>query len=201
MGMALPVSSGIADALFSQAEQRVLALLFGQPDRSFQGAELIRMAGLGTGAVHRVLTRFVEAGLITVTRLGNQKHYRANPDSPVFAELRGLVQKTVGVFGPLEEALRPLEDRIRSAFVFGSVASGEDSATSDIDLMVIADGLMYADVYDVLQAAERVLHRPINPHVLSIREWKRKLRERNPFIAKVASRPKLFVIGSENALA
>ncbi len=117
MGSKLESPSALAGALFSAVELRVLALLFGQPDRSFQGAELIRLAHSGDGAVHRVLTRLAGSGLVTVTRIGNQKHYRANREAPIFEELHGLIIKTVGLRGPLQVALAPLARRITAAFV------------------------------------------------------------------------------------
>ncbi len=89
---------------------------------------MITLADSGTGAVHRQLVRLAESGLITATRVGNQKHYQANRDSPVFAELHGLVVKTIGIAGPLEEALALFRDRIQAAFVYGSIAKGTDTA-------------------------------------------------------------------------
>lgn len=91
-----PSRTGIADALFSATQQRVLALLFGQPERSFFTNELIGLVGAGSGAVQREVRRLVESGLVTVTRLGSQKHYQANPAAPIFEELRGIVTKTLG---------------------------------------------------------------------------------------------------------
>src|SRR6185503_3535612 len=107
MGRAAPgrTTSAVASALFTPVQQRVLGLLFGQPDRTFQSAELIRLAKGGTGAAHRQLARLEAAGLLTVTRTGNQKHYQARHDSPVFPELHGLVVKTVGLTEPLRAAL------------------------------------------------------------------------------------------------
>jgi predicted nucleotidyltransferase len=192
---------GLADALFSPVQQRVLGLLFGQPDRSFQSAELIRLARSGTGATHRVLTSLTAAGLVTVTRIGNQKHYRANPHSPVFAELCGLVVKTVGVVEPLRHALRPVSDSIRAAFVYGSVARGEDRAKSDIDLMVIADSLTYPDIFSALQKAEAALARPVNPTVMTPAEWRTKRPRSGSFAWRVAAGPRLWVIGSDDDLA
>ena len=144
---ALGVSTGLAEVLFTPVQQRVLGLLFGQPERRFQSAELIRLAGSGTGAAHRLLTRLAATGLVTTERVGNQKHYQANARSPVFAELSGLVRKTVGLVGPLHAALAPLAAKIAAAFVYGSIAKGTDTARSDIDLMVIADKLQYSDLY------------------------------------------------------
>lgn len=107
MGRTSAPRKGLADALFTRVQQRVLGLLFGQPERRFQSAELIRLADSGTGAAHRQLARLADAGLVTVTRTGNQKHYQAREDSPVFAELHGLVVKTVGLVGPIRRALGP----------------------------------------------------------------------------------------------
>ncbi len=192
--------SGLARALFTPVQQRVLGLLFGQPNRAFQSAELIRLAGSGTGAVHRQLQRLATTGLVLVTREGNQKYYRANQDSPVYPELSGLIIKTVGIVEPLREALAPLSDRIRAAFIFGSIAKESDRAGSDVDLLVLGDDLAYADVYTALQGAEARLARSVNPKVMSPAEWKQK-RARDSFAARVAAQPKLFVIGSEDALA
>ena len=115
---------GLADALFTGVQLRVLGLLFGQPDRRLQSAELIRLAKGGTGAVHRQLGRLVAAGLVTTTQTGNQKHYQARRDSPVFEELHRLIVKTVGIAEPLRQALRTKANAIRAAFVYGSVAKG-----------------------------------------------------------------------------
>ena len=191
---------GVANALFTRVQQRVLGLLFAQPDRSFQSSELIRLAHSGTGAVHRQLGRLADTGLISVTRSGNQKHYQANRASAVFAELHGLVLKTVGVVEPLRDALSALAPRIRAAFVYGSSAKGTERATSDIDLMVISDAVRYHDVYEALQPVEGLLSRPVNPTVLTPTEWRRKRKRADSLAARVVKQPLLFVIGSEDDL-
>ena len=201
MGRHQSEAVSIPDVLFSRVQQRVLGILFGQPDRRFQGAELIRMADSGTGAVHRQLTSLADSGLVNVTRIGNQKHYQANPDSPVFEELCGLIRKTVGLREPIKTALEPFVDQINVAFIYGSIAKGSDTAKSDIDLMVFGDNMDYAGVYKALQSAEEVLHRPVNPNLTTLNEWKKKLAENNPFFVKVSSQPKLFIYGSENDVA
>ena len=193
-------ANGLADALFTPVQQRVLGLLFGQPDRRFQSSELIRLAQSGVGAAHRQLVRLEKAGLVEVTRIGNQRHYQARRASPVFAELQGLVAKTVGVVQPLRASLKRKADRIHAAFVFGSIAKGRDHAGSDIDLMVISDELRYPDVFEALQAAEESLARPINSTVMSVADWRAKTSRENTFAARVAAQPKLFVIGSDDDL-
>ena len=193
--------TGLAGALFTPVQQRVLALLFGQPDRRFQSAEIIRLAGSGTGAVHRQLQRLQTAGLVTVSRQGNQKHYQANRDAPVFDELHGLVLKTCGLAGPLRAALETLEDRIAVAFVFGSIADGTDRAGSDIDVMVISDDLTYPDVYGALSEVEQMLARTINPTVLTRDEWRRKRQRLDSFASRIAAGPRILISGDESDLA
>ena len=192
--------SGLADALFTSVQQRVLGLLFGQPRRWYQSVELIRLAGAGSGATHRVLGRLAASGLVRVEVQGRQKYYQANPDSPIFDELVSLVRKTVGLVEPLRQALEPLRERIDAAFVYGSVAEGEDRSTSDIDLMVIAHDVDYPALYDALQSAEETLGRPVNPNVMTPKEWQQKCLEADSFVSRIANRSRLFVIGSDDEL-
>jgi predicted nucleotidyltransferase len=187
----------IPNALFSKVQQRVLALIFGQPDRSFYMSEIVRSVHSGTGAVERELSRLQGSGLVSVERIGNQKHYQANRASPVFKELRGLVLKTLASTDPLKTALEPYAGTIKAAFVYGSVAKGTDTARSDIDLMVIGDDLGYSDLYTALQNAESVLRRKVSPIFLSSDEWRRKASAQGSFISKVAALPKLFIFGAE----
>lgn len=193
-------ASAVASALFTPVQLRVLGLLFGQPARRFQSAELIRLAEGGTGAVHRQLQRLADAGLVTVTREGNQKYYQSSTNAPVFAELHGLIVKTVGIVDPLRAALDPIADQIHLAFVFGSVAKGRERADSDLDLLVVADDLAYTDVYSALATAERALGRTINPTVFTRREWINKRAKHDSFAARIGSQPRLFVIGSDDAV-
>lgn len=190
---------GLGGALFTPVQQRVLGLLFGQPDRRFQSGELIRLAASGTGAVHRFLTRLADSELVSVDRVGNQKYYQANRASPVFGELHGLIVKTSGLLGPLRAALAPLSGHIRAAFVYGSVAKGTDRASSDIDLFVVTDDLDYADLFSALQPLELELGRSVNPNVMSPAEWRRKQKQAG-FAARIAGQPRLFVLGSDDDL-
>lgn len=190
--------TGLADALFSPVQQRVLGLLYGQPERAYQSAELFRLARGGIGAVHRQLERLSLAGLVVVTRSGNQKYYRANPDSPVFAELRGLIAKTVGIAGPIGQALAPHASAIQAAFIYGSLAKGNDKASSDIDLMVLSKTLHYSELYDALAAAERLLGRKVNPTLMKPSEWRRKIQSSTSFAARVRGGSRLFVIGGDD---
>ena len=194
-----PVSA-IASALFTPVQQRVLGILFGQPERRFQSAELIRLAGSGTGAVYRQLQRLVEAGLVAVTRDGNQKYYNAQKGSSVYPELHGLIVKTVGIVEPLRAALAPVADRIHLAFVFGSVAKGNEHGASDLDLLVVTDTLAYAEAYRALETAERTLGRRINPIVFTRAEWRRKRARKDSFVARITAQRRLVIIGTDDAI-
>ncbi len=193
--------AGLAATLFSPVQKHLLSLLFGQPEREFQSAELIRLLKSGTGAVHRQLKQLASSGLVDTIRRGNQKYYRANPRSPIFHELRGIVLKTVGLADPLREVLAPLSSQIDAAFVYGSIADGTDRAASDIDLMVISNTLSYGSVFEAIPSVERTLARPVNPRVMSSAAWRRKRTEADSLVARVAAKPKLFLIGTEDDLS
>ena len=193
--------AGLADALFAKVQQRVLAVLFGNSRRSFYANEVIALARSGTGAVQRELRRLEASGLVTVTRLGNQKHYQANPDSPVFEELRALVLKTVGLADVLRAAVAPVSKDIRAAFVYGSIAKGQDTAASDIDLMVISDRLTHADLFAALEQATAQLGRKVAPTIYSSKELAKRVKQENAFVTRVLAQPKLWLIGDERALA
>lgn len=193
--------SSIADALFTGTQQRVLALLFGQPNRSFYASELIGLAKAGSGAVQRMLAKLSESGLVTVNRVGSQKHYQANPNSPIYVELHGITQKTVGLAEPLRNTLTPLARKIHAAFVYGSVAKRQDTAASDIDLMLVSDELTYGDVFSVLEDVGVRLGRTINPTILTKHEFDKRLKRKEAFLARVLAQPKIWLIGGEDDLS
>lgn len=195
-----PSASGLADALFPKTRQRVLAVLFGAPDRSFYANEVIALAQSGTGAVQRELAGLSEAGLLSIRRQGNQKHYQANAQAPVFAELRGLVLKTMGLADVLRAALVPLMQQIEVAFVYGSTAKQLDTAQSDIDVMIVSPTLGYADVYGALESASTTLGKKVNPTLYSRDEITRRIKQDKAFITRVLTQPKIWLMGSEGDL-
>jgi predicted nucleotidyltransferase len=194
-------SVSIADALFSRVQQRVLAVLYGNPSRSFFASEIIRLAGSGSGAVQRELARLEAAGLVTVDQLGRQRHYRANSAAPVFEELRGIVLKTFGLVDRLRLELAPRARDIRAAFIFGSVAKREDSASSDIDLLVVSDDLAYADLFALLEPVSTHVGRVVNPTLFTTTELESRLRSNNAFLTRILQQPKLWVIGGEDVFS
>jgi len=190
----------LADALLTKTQQRVLGVLFGQPERSFYASELIRDAGTGSGAAQRELARLEASGLIVARRIGHQKHYQANAASPLYSELRNIVLKTVGLAEPLRDALKPLLSAIRAAFVYGSVAKATDQAASDIDLMIISDSLTYGEVFSAIERVTRTVGRKVNPTVYTAAEFSKRARTENAFVTRVLEQPKIWVIGSEDDL-
>jgi predicted nucleotidyltransferase len=194
------VLHSIADALFPRVRQRVLALLYGNPDRSFFSNEIVALAHSGTGAVQRELASLVAAGLVKVVSQGNQKHYQANASAPVFDELRGLVLKTSGLIDVLRAAFVPLANAIHVAFVFGSVSRKQDTAQSDIDLLVVSDSLGYAEVFSALEEASSRLGRQVNPTLYTRAELAKRVAQKNAFASRVLTQDKLWVIGSQEEL-
>jgi len=193
-------AASLGDALFSGVQQRVLAALFGTPERSYYGNELMRLTGSGKGALQRELDRLERSGLVTARRIGNQKHYQANAQAPIFEELRGIVLKTFGAADVLRSALEPLARRIAAAFIYGSIAARTDTSRSDIDLLVLSEDAGYQDLIKALGPAERKLGRKVNPTVYSRGELARKRAERDGFLPRVLAGPKIFLIGGERDL-
>ncbi len=194
-------AAGLADALFSKVQQRVLAVLFGNAGRSYYANEIIGLAHSGTGAVQRELGRLEASGLVSVTRLGQQKHYQANASSPLFEELRGLALKTFALTDVLRAALEPVSKEIRAAFVYGSIAKGKDTAASDIDVLVISDTLAYAELFAALEGASARLGRKVAPTIYSSKEFAERARRKNAFVVRVLAQPKFWLIGDEHELA
>jgi predicted nucleotidyltransferase len=189
----------VADALLTKTQQRVLSLFFGHPERTFFKQELIDRSESGSGAVQRELARLVDSGLVTMTRIGSQKHYQANRSAPIFEELRGIVTKTMGAADPVRAALRPLARRIDLALIYGSVARGEDRAESDIDLLVVGNDLTLEDLFRRLTPVEKKLGRKINPMVYTPEELLERRRNGNAFLRKVLGGERIILIGSEDA--
>jgi predicted nucleotidyltransferase len=200
MGRPKETSISLADALFSKVQLRVLSLLIGHPDRAFHMSEIIKLAKSGTGAVQRELSKLTKAGILSCLSDGNRKIYRANREAPIFEELNRIVLKTTGLVEPIRKALGRFQDKIRIAFIYGSVAKGTDTASSDVDVMIIGKGLSYDEIFEALQPAEKIIHRPINPNIMTSSEWRDALTLKNSFLKSIIEQPKLFILGTEHEL-
>lgn len=190
------VSSALADALFTKTQQRVLALLFGQPERSFFVTEIIGLADLGRGTVQRELGRLAECGLATVFRVGSQKHYQANRDSPLFNELCSIIRKTVGLRDPVLAALQAVSEQITLALIYGSIAKRQETAASDIDLLLVSDTLTLEAAYTALAPAEKRLDRRVNPMLYTSCEFRRRRASKTGFVTRILQDSHLVLMGS-----
>ncbi len=185
----------IAAALFSDSQTRVLRWLFVQPERGIHLNELLRLTGLGSASLQRELNKLVNAGLVRSVRVGNLRTFQANAESPIFEELSGLVRKTLGAQPTLREALAPLASNIETAFIYGSVAKGTDTAKSDIDVMLVGKDLLLSKVLDLVEPLETQLGRKINATCLTSLEFKRRLAEQDSFVHRIVAQPVLPLIG------
>jgi predicted nucleotidyltransferase len=192
------MATSIGDALFTKTQQNVLGLLFGKPDKRFYTNEIMRWAAMGRGTVSRELDRLVRAGLLSITKQGNQNYYQANANNPVYEELVGIVKKTFGVADHIKDTLIPLDENIELAFIYGSIAKGTETNTSDIDLMLVGKDLSYGNVVEVLLPLEESLQRTINPTIYDIKDFVARLKEDDSFVTRVTEQPKIIIKGSEN---
>jgi len=183
--------------LFGKTRLAVLSLFLLQPERRLHFREILRLTGAGQGAAQRELAKLAEAGILLKTREGNLAYYRANRAHLAFTELRGLVEKTAGISAFLRTALLPLAQKIEQAFLFGSVARGEERAESDIDLMVIGDVSFMAVVAAVAPLQESV-GREINPTVFTASEFRKRLDQGDHFLSRVMQEDRVDLIGGEH---
>ena len=189
--------ASVGDLLFGQTRGRVLALLYGGPTETFFVRQIARQVETSVGTVQRELVLLADAGLIKRSEVGSQVFYQANREHPEFPELRALLAKTTGVFQMLRAALAPLSSRIDLAFVYGSVARGEEKAASDVDLMVVGS-VSLDEVLDAVGPAEKHLRRPVNPTIYSREDLKARFREGNHFLQSLKNSKKVFLIGDED---
>ena len=186
----------LADALFTSTQQKVLGLLFGQPDRSYFVTQIMARANAGRGAVQRELRRLEVSGLATVQMVGTQKHYQANPNSPLFDELCSIVRKTMGLEEPLRTAVESLPGEVIFAMIYGSVAKRTDTSGSDVDLLIVADGLTLEDVYAAVAPVEKLLDRQVSPTLYTTQEFSKRRDNQNPFLMRILGGPKIILMGS-----
>lgn len=190
----------VASLLFPGAYRRaVLALLLLHPERKLHVREIARLTGTTAGTLNKELARLHDAELLERERLGNQLFYWANRAHQVYAELAGILAKTVGLADVLVEALAPLAPDIDVAFAFGSMARGTATHGSDVDILIVGE-VDFGAVVDALHPAQQRIGREINPKLYGKREYSAKVAAKDPFIAEVLSQPKIFLIGNEHEL-
>jgi predicted nucleotidyltransferase len=190
----------LIELMFGAYRRRLLAQLLLRPDEKFHVRELGRMTGIPVGSIHRELKALSEAGLLLREHLGNQVRYQANPDCPIYAELAGIFRKTVGLAGLLSDALAALAGRIDVAFVFGSLATGRQTHSSDVDLLIIGD-LALVDAVKALSPLQQELGREINPVIMTAAKFRAQSKKGERFVKRVMAEARIFVIGDDNELA
>lgn len=189
----------LSSVIFTDYRRRVLGLLLLHPEQRYYLREIARLTGTAPGTLTRELSKLVKAGVLSVKKVGNQAHYSANRECPIFAELAGILRKTSGLVDVLAEGLMPLAAQIEAAFVFGSMAGDKAGASSDVDLMVIGEA-EFGEVVQQLYPLQQVLGREINPKLYSRAEWHKLVAGNSAFVRDVLGKPKLFVIGNEQSL-
>lgn len=190
----------LATHLLGNARSAVLAALLLHPEEALHVRELARITGASPGSLHRELRALAEHGLLLRQETGRQVHYRANTACPVFEDLAALLRKTVGVAEVLRAALLPLAEPIDMAFVYGSVAAGQEGPRSDVDVMVLGRA-GFAAVAKALASTQEVLRRDVNATVMKPQDFARKREAGDGFIATVLREPKLWLMGNDDDLA
>ncbi len=189
----------LSSLLFSEYRKRILGLLLLNPNASYHVRELARLTNTAAGTLHKELTKLTVGGILRSKKVGNQVHYSANLACPIYEELASILRKTSGLADVLAKVLLSVKDQISVAFVFGSVARGEQQSSSDVDIIIIGT-LSFGDAIQLLHPAQAILQREINPVVYSIEEFQRRVKNNDSFVNEVLAKPKLFIIGTENEL-
>ncbi len=191
--------SNLASLLFKGYRRRVLGLLLLHPGQSYHVREIARLTGTVAGTLHKELTKLSEVGVLHKETRGNQVFYSANRDCLIFPELASILRKTSGLVDVLVDALAPLSEHIKLAFVFGSMASGKETSGSDVDVMLVGD-VVYSQVVKALYPTQETLGREVNPKVFSEKEWAQMRVDKSAFVNELLMKPKLFVVGSSDEL-
>jgi len=189
----------LSDVLFGEYRKRILGLLLLHPEQTYHVRELARLTNTSAGTLHKELSKLSDAGILQSKKVGNQQHYSANLQCPIFEELASIFRKTSGLSDVIADALSSAKNQIQLAMVFGSVARGEEQANSDIDVMVVGD-IGFGDVVSLLHESQATLRREINPVVYSVDSFKTRVEQNDSFIKEILNKPKLFIIGSEHEL-
>lgn len=182
------------DLMFSASRRKLLGTLLLMPDERYHVRELARMTGISAGSIHRELKSMAEAGLLVRAQVGNQVFYQADRSCPLFDELASIFRKTTGLATLIRENLGAISERIDTAVVFGSMASGRQSSDSDVDVLVLGDAKLI-DVVSALSSVGQELRREINPVVMTTDDFSALLIENDRFASRIVEEPKLFIIG------
>jgi len=192
-------NASLLDSLLPSVRQGVLAATLTQPEKWWYLSELAQFLHTRPSSLQRELRSLEQSGILQQRKDGRRTYFKAETRSPIFRELRSIFQKTVGLVPTLRQALRPFENKITCSFVYGSVARGEERATSDVDLMVIGKAGL-AQLSPLLRKAEKRLGREVNVTNYSVDEFRKKVAEGDHFLATVLKGDLQFVKGEQGDL-
>jgi len=187
----------LSKLLSSEARAEIFRLLFGLTGEELHLREIQRRSGMEVRSIQLELARLSKLDLVIPRRSGNRLYYRANPNHPLFPEIRGLVRKTSGLVDVLRDALAGLD--VQLSFVFGSVAAGEEKAGSDIDLFVVGSTTL-RKLAPRLKPVEEKTGREVNPIVFDEKEFLKRVGSKEHFVTRILESPRLMVLGTEDDL-
>jgi len=186
-------AKSLAEALFPRSRRNILRQLTETPD-GLHLRELERTTGVNSRHLQRELHSLRDAGLLIAAKVGNQIIYRLNPDCPIYDEIRAIVRKTLGLAAALREMLEPLATKIELAYVYGSLAQGQERSDSDVDLMIVGDASL-REIAPLLTDAQQVIRREINPTLYRSEEYAEALQDDSSFVRAVHDGPRIALIG------
>jgi len=188
----------LAELLSSKIRAEIFRIFFGVRDDELHMREIERRSGFTTGTVQQELKKLHRLGLIKKRRDGNRLYYQANKEHPLYSDIRNIILKTIGLVDIIQDKLKQARD-IKIAFVFGSIARHDEKAQSDVDLMIIGK-LGLRKVIALLSGISEKIGREINPHVMTVDEYRRRASQGEHFISRILQEPKIFIVGNENEL-
>ena len=192
-------SSDITTLFAGRPLIELLRLFLLNPARDYYQRELVDSTGERLFQVQRTLKRLESADVVTRSMRGNRTYYRANRAHPAFDELKSLMLKTVGLGDTLRAEIKRLGEQVQTAFIFGSVARGDESRGSDVDVMIVGD-IPSRAVASAFLPAKRLLGRELNVAVYSPMELRKRFRANHPFAREVIKGPKIFLLGDKHVL-
>jgi len=182
----------------SRIRRDLLSLFFSNPSQKYYLRELERLLVYSAGSIRRELLKFKKDRIFRTEKAGNLLYYYLNQEHPLYEEIKSIVSKTIGIEGTLSQELARLQN-VKIAFIYGSYASGTDTAESDIDIMIIGDPDVSA-VNKKLSRLEKKLKRDINVSIHTLDEYQKRKKEKRGFIMELLKNPRIILVGDEDAL-
>jgi predicted nucleotidyltransferase len=184
------------DAIFPKTRQTVLSACLLRPEKWWYLSDLANYLKVTPSTLQRELASLAESDLLETRKDGNRVYYKANISHPIVPDLQSLLIKTIGVTEAIRSALEKFMPKIKTAFIYGSVARAKELSTSDVDIMVIGN-VKLADLAINLRKVESTIGREINPVLYTPDEFSEKQKGRDSFLKTVVKNKKIFLKGGE----